>query len=273
MIERMVGSSGLKDNVLDEYDLRIRMLHASGAVTGPLGVHGLIPLLRQFGLAPRVARPQNRIADWQRLEVGTDVLVQDGDRTLKGQYRGAIANGTVAVAIEGRKFVSEFNASQVVLANTILSGPVKKPQEADARLTLVNTDDDCATDQVPRWSEVPTGTHIRMLVGDDLADGEYVGLAKDKGCVLVTIGGVQHTVGPEDVILVNSVPIAEEPRPIDKADIVIDGDDGFDNDTDYGMNEDGILDEEDADDSFSDDLVGLASEDYDEDDLPEVALL
>lgn len=209
ILSRILGTNKFPAELVAEYDIRIRMLHACGGGV-ILGPNGLIDLCRFVGIAGRVvqANPMETF-DWQKLKMGDMLTVVDNDVERVGKFCGRPAPGIISILFEGEEWVCEFPARK------IKPGPVPDPidvaisspehqkmlsnpeSEVTAAELEINTDDDCC--KTMKWSLVPEGTAV--AIGEDLTEGRFISLAKPKGCLVVSVGGRRHVVEASDVIL------------------------------------------------------------------------
>lgn len=212
-LSRMLGTGKYSDELVAEYEIRIRMLHASGGGTG-LGPVGLIDLCRFVGVSRGVApQPVAEVTDWRFAKSGDEVMVKtDADPVGSyrvGVFRDVVAPGIIGVQFEGREWVEGIPARFVrpgkaadLIAEKIASPEYQRTLlDPASDVTSVememNTDADCHP--TFKWSEVVEG--VSVVVGDDMIDGEFVSLAKPKGCLVVSMGGTKHVVEAGDVVL------------------------------------------------------------------------
>lgn len=208
ILARILGTNKFTDELVAEYDIRIRMLHACGGGIS-LGALGLIDLCRFVGIAHKSAEvASSDLIDWQKIKVNELLIVVDNGVERVGKFCGRPSAGTVSVQFEGSEWVSEFPARlikpgpapdpiDVAVASPehqkMLSDPVA---EIPPVAIEMNTDDDCC--KTMKWSLVPEGSPV--LIGDDMTEGEFISLAKPKGCLIVSVGGRRHVVEASDVI-------------------------------------------------------------------------
>jgi hypothetical protein len=208
VLARILGTNKFSDELVAEYDIRIRMLHACGGGVS-LGALGLIDLCRFIGIAHKpVEASVGDTVDWQRVKVNDLLVVTTGEGERIGKFCGRPSAGTVSVQFEDQEWVSEFPARLIKPGpapdpiDVAVSSPEHQKMLSDpvAEITPVameiNTDDDCC--KTMKWSLVPEGSPV--LIGDDMTEGEFISLAKPKGCLIVSVGGRRHVVEASDVI-------------------------------------------------------------------------
>lgn len=206
----MFGEQLIPDGFEAEYGTWLAMKHRRGG-SGSLG-DLMIPLCRQFGLAPPVERQAKHQTIWRAVERGAAVLVTLNDTTKKGKFLGLGPFGEVEVTIEGQNWVQAVKPFQVEL-DTSLSLPSDlnlTPVEKEAMQLFVATpaeavtaeDDLPAYDPTadleddeeppkmanPRWYETKPGARLMVELGDDLPDAEFVRLGPNDGELVVKVG-------------------------------------------------------------------------------------
>lgn len=215
ILARILGTNKFPTELVAEYDIRVRMLHACGGGIS-LGALGLIDLCRLIGIAGRAGESvATDTVDWQKIKINDALIVLDNGVERVGKFCGRPAPGIISVQFEGDEWVCEFPArlikpgpspdpidTAIAAPETqkMLSDPAAevKPAELD-----INTDDDCC--KTMKWSLVQEGAPI--LVGDDMTEGVFISLAKPKGCLIVSIGGRRHVVEASGVFLKQAEPV------------------------------------------------------------------
>lgn len=98
VIESLLGTPDIPEDVSLEYELRQQMYHSAGG-TGPLRALALVDLLRFLGYGSlRETTPEG--TDW-RQEIGKPILAMYGDREVSGILNGLGQYGTLLVSLDG----------------------------------------------------------------------------------------------------------------------------------------------------------------------------
>lgn len=106
MIKVMVGAERITPAMEKEYEIRLRMYHRSGA-SGPLGVQGLIPMLRDLGAAPAEEKKEPTLDILQLKKGDPIVVVQPDDSLRSATYASGMRGGSHSVLYEGDDTQSE----------------------------------------------------------------------------------------------------------------------------------------------------------------------
>jgi hypothetical protein len=205
ILHRMLGTERFSPELVAEYSLRIRMLHACGGGVS-LGAVGLVDLCRSVGLSIDAKPVSLEPTDWREVKIDSPVMVLHHGNTTVGMYRGQTAPGRISVAFDGDEWVHEFPASSVSLVGEDDLTKAFKAEVVDADpvpavLADANTADDVEVDGGVKWGAIPGGTPIEMLAGDEIVSGEFISLAEQKGCLAVEVAGKRLVVLAEDVVL------------------------------------------------------------------------
>jgi len=117
ILERMLGDGSIPSALEDEYQLRLRMLHAAG-VSGPLGAIALVDLVRACGIRPEIVMPERPpTVDWQSLPQDGSTLVeaQFNGQWMPGKFIGFVGDGTLQVKLDNDDYVRECHGHMVRL--------------------------------------------------------------------------------------------------------------------------------------------------------------
>jgi hypothetical protein len=130
---RLLGTSDIPKEVLDECAMRTRMYHADGN-SGPLRTLALIDMLRFLGKKPPAPVIPKSAVDWR-------MYPQDGTVRVEARFFGAwqpgvflgfVQGGTLAVRLDGDAMIKECNASIVRLAEYVTTEDLAHKEEAQA---------------------------------------------------------------------------------------------------------------------------------------------
>lgn len=203
-IRRMLGCDEIPAEIEPEYDLWLRMRHRDGA-TGALGPDLMLCLIRQLKLTPPAAVVTDEQVDWRRVPKGARVVVSVNTGDHLGTYQGKVDFGTLAILLDGDRYVREINVRYV-----------KPHHEHSTDLNL--TDDDTATDATPGayadqvidldddhrtpvdWTQYKRGTKVYVQTDEDVFDGTLWQCKQDE--LVVKIGAEKVICDPSQVVLV-----------------------------------------------------------------------
>lgn len=219
----MLGEQLLPEGFEAEYEVWLAMSHRRGQA-GPIG-DLMIPLCRQFGLAPPVSQKAAEQVLWRTVARNTAVLVTLNEVTKKGTFVGMGPYGEVEVIIEGQAWVQAVKPFQVALDTSLLLPPdlnlsptEKKAMEpyAVTDLPTVVTEDalpsfdpqaDIEDEEAPpkmaddSWYSLEPGAVLMVELDGDLPDATFVGLGPDDGLVSVEVNGEIMFVPEEKVTI------------------------------------------------------------------------
>ena len=107
-IQRILGTSDIPDEVIEECRVVENMYHRSGG-SGPAGAAILIDMLRRLGYAPPPPAEKREVVDWRRFRDDGSVRVELllNDEWKPGVYKGGIYMGTIGVLLDGDDHVRE----------------------------------------------------------------------------------------------------------------------------------------------------------------------
>ena len=140
-LKRMLrcDDEGISDNLMYEYRTRIRMFHSDGH-SGPMGTLGLLDMLRHMKLGPKPSPESAIVTDWNKMPTNGTLRVEvchkdkddDGEEVItwmSGMYIGRVADGLLAVRLDGDTWVHEYRPFDVRLLIIKDEMPPKKPKK------------------------------------------------------------------------------------------------------------------------------------------------
>lgn len=207
ILERITAVREFPQEFIDEYRHHLRNRHLSGTGLG-VGFDILTQMLWRHKVAARaIGGISDGRQDWRSVAMGEPVIAKGWDGAdLPGKFAGMLSAGVIAVRVDGREWVEEFPAVRVSLANPPGSevemfrvSEQAIPSDPPPAVLNANTDEDCATDKVERWSEIEDGTEVIVDIAGDLVPGIFRGLSIAKGCIAVEVNGKTHALDPNDV--------------------------------------------------------------------------
>ena len=153
-IEQMtkLSATELPEGVEAEYMEQLRMFHRSHSSGGPMPLHMLIPLLRSFGMSsPGSGGTEQEQVKWGDRPVGTRVVVAVAGQRKKGEFKGVVAGGTIAVRLDDDSKVMELRPDRVRIDTSI-------PEDINQQSMKNEIDDKkpvkAEEDELPQhWSE------------------------------------------------------------------------------------------------------------------------
>lgn len=190
-IQQMIGTTEFSSELVAEYDIRIKMLAIAGGGYS-LGPVGCVDLCRFVGLQSRTVKKELHYIDWPLVKIDTDIVVTENGVDRLGKYRGSVQAGRIIVKFADVDWLSEAVATSVRLAVTDDFLPTVDTESPSAIVAKMNTDKDCDPSLKIKWSMIEVGTLVETFVGDDVIEYEYLGLAKEKGCLAVQDGKTKH---------------------------------------------------------------------------------
>lgn len=207
-IHQMVGTTEFPSELVEEYDVRIRMLVIAGGGYS-LGPIGCVDLCRFVGLQSKTAKKELHYIDWPLVKIDTDIVVTEHGVDRLGKYRGSVQAGRIIVKFADLDWLSEAVATNVRLAVTDDFLPKIELEDLPVTAMDMNTDKDCDPSLKTKWSMIEPGTIVETLAGDDVIEYEYLGLAKEKGCLAVMDKQTRHryVLDAADVFLKQAEPI------------------------------------------------------------------
>jgi len=115
----ILGGAALSEEVIQEYNLRLLMYHASGS-SGALGAIGLIDLVRSLNYGPKPVAYSEPLIDWRDYpsDGSTHVEARYMGIWQSGVFLGFVESGSLAVRLEGDPVVRECNRGMVRLRAT-----------------------------------------------------------------------------------------------------------------------------------------------------------
>lgn len=206
MIMCGVEQQSLPESFGVEYEIRLRMLHRAG-YHGPMGPHGLIPLLRAFDIgAPKPLAVQ--INDLSTIKLGTPLLVNGRKaRLLSHVTIGSVAvrfldnDETLEVPNHSVRF-DENTAPEIELDSLKGSADTLTPNERrlmqeEAKSSQVESEVELSLDATqPKvehthdnykpgkfeldWNDVDAGEIVEVMVGDKWTVGMLLSVEGDK---------------------------------------------------------------------------------------------
>lgn len=207
-IHQMVGTTEFPSELVEEYDVRIRMLVIAGGGYS-LGPIGCVDLCRFVGLQSKTAKKELHYIDWPLVKIDADIVVTEHGVDRLGKYRGSVQAGRIIVKFADLDWLSEAVATNVRLAVTDDFLPKVDTESPSAIVAEMNSDKDCDPSMKIRWSMVEVGTPVETMAGDDVIEYEYLGLAKEKGCLAVQDKVTKHryVLDAADVFLKQAEPV------------------------------------------------------------------
>lgn len=179
-IQRQLGVSEIPQEVIDEYEHWI-VRHHKGGGSGPLGHYLINALLGKLNCNPAKAGRAQEVIEWRNLKVGSPVMVtmcsEAGKEDVRrGEFKGVVDFGTLAVLIHGESYVREVAKHRV----EIYHPPIRPEVNAE--------EEDLGSPGVIDWSAIKDGELLYFK-------GQETKYVKDKGDrVTVNLDGRQMTV-------------------------------------------------------------------------------
>lgn len=194
----------------DEYTVRLLMSSRAGC-TGGLGVAGLLPLLRQFGIAPTTDTDDYPTDRWDLVSQGTPIRYM-GQR---GVFAGRETPGLISVKLDGQRAVLEARESDVMLISKPAGHDEKDFEEEPAPAAAVLTEAEAETepetidltsDEVlavmrDQWSSVKPGSSVIAMDGGIEVEGRYVGMEQNRAELRVLVKGEKRVFPAQRVAL------------------------------------------------------------------------
>lgn len=183
ILQALLGVDKLPDDVVQEAELRTRMYHGAGAMSGPLGPLAMIELVRFLGYRPKKQPVSNNEAViWRNLPTDGSVKITAGPyfgSMQEGVYLGMVSEGLLAIKLNTDGFVRECRQSMVKLSEethedfveeaTPLAASIKNslPEEPAAESEEQAYED--KVEELPEfsWLSVSTGAPVWVSQGDD----------------------------------------------------------------------------------------------------------
>lgn len=184
-IQRLIGKQEVPDDILLEYEIRIRMWHRDGH-SGPLGTLPLIDLVRALKYEPPRDPPIQASIDWgkkpQDGSVKCDVF-QDGRwKPAAGCFVGFVSNGILAIRMPDR-YVREFRKCDV------------RPAFDDADKTASDFADGFTGASL--WFGMAAGTKVCVVIDGEVKNGTFQRPTSGTNLV-VLVDGQEYVVDEED---------------------------------------------------------------------------
>ena len=136
-LKRQLGTASFPQPLLDEYQIRIRMVHSDGN-SGPLGSLGIMQLCRDMGYGPTHNMKSKVITtatSWRDIPddgaARVEVTVMGG--TQAGTFRGVGDVGKLWVRLDGMDDIREYRPDLVRLLHVVEDEPI---EETNARAKL-----------------------------------------------------------------------------------------------------------------------------------------
>lgn len=119
---RITGLDELPPDIVEEYTQWAVMHHRLG-FGGPIGALACIAIVRSLGYEASGTELPKQAHDWGNVELGTEILVPDGDGWKEGRFAGLVMSGVAAVRFEGDEMTREFPLARCKIK------PPPKPQK------------------------------------------------------------------------------------------------------------------------------------------------
>ncbi len=161
-LQKLLGSSKIPANIVEEYDLRLGLWHRVGG-TGALGPMALVDLVRFCGHRGRVMEEESSYVDWRRVPSGTHVLYEDKGVEREGVYQGLLTWGALAIMPTGGDHVLEVPKVRVRVA----------PEKSEP---VENVEPSAEVD----WKKMEIDTPCWVLVDQVTRDAKFKGVRKGK---------------------------------------------------------------------------------------------
>jgi len=199
-ILRMLGLREVPPDVALEYQYRITWFHGFGH-SGPLGIEGLVNLLRFLDYKPKSLSAPKQEVDWDSVPKGQRVEARlHGDWKL-GVFKGFGDNYVLQIKFDDDESIREVPKHMARLSDAPL------PKEKDPELTAVQQQiieqeqvdvfQDSGDPQTD-WTTAKVGEEVWAEIQGELQDCKFTKLLND-GQIVVTFEGNPHTVAADKV--------------------------------------------------------------------------
>lgn len=221
MLQGMLGQLSIPEDLETEVMVRTTLFHRAGP-NGPIGPIALIDAVRSLGYKPKTLEKSTERVDWGRLpqDGRTRVEARFFGTWLSGVFTGFVEHGTLSIRLDDDGTVRECAPLNVRLVEVLDALPIEEPVPMLARKLDEVPDDspeespapaEASSEELPAtpepappppkettdWSKVSAGAPVYVELGDDFADGEFVGLSGES--LSVKVGGQEMVLDTDKV--------------------------------------------------------------------------
>lgn len=180
----ILGVQELPPELAHEYDVRINMYHRGGA-SGPLGILGLIDLVRSLGLRPPQKHHRPTKVDWRALPHDGTVRIEASFATGEwspGVFLGFVQAGTLMVQLDGESWRREAPPFKVRLEGEKVKAPkptpAPKPEpKKQGRPKKIKKPDPKKQPNSMDWATAVEGDSVWVSRNGEDVDGTFVAIS------------------------------------------------------------------------------------------------